>query len=342
MSVSARTFQLLYIVRQRALLDKPTSSDDFAEFVHTRRKSAPALYSQAYISPSAIEDSLQRMTTEGLVIQVDGVYNLTPMGSQMADILDGIDACTDKFLLDYKEEVTRGVLKQQARLGGKALNVREIAGIANISLDSARRGLVDLYAKGEIVEIASGRSNVYTLATPPMEPVVQAPQTDDDDGVRAALRTLAEDEDVPISKAPEEDTVPLGAVLQDEGPDHEPEDAPPQAEEAPPQTGHWQARWVVGEPPKAGPTVSFASWAPDQEAPDQEAPEPAKDPEDLWGAVPPRIRQKYLDAAKVTGLGLNEFLNLLIENARVRMRQAALYQGALPEDTLRHIIRTAR
>ena len=38
MSVSARTFQVLYIIRERALQDLPTKLPDFSEFIADRRR----------------------------------------------------------------------------------------------------------------------------------------------------------------------------------------------------------------------------------------------------------------------------------------------------------------
>ena len=153
MAVNARTFQILYIVRQRAVADQTTSSGEISEFIADRRKSAPESYGKAYIAPSALTQMLQRMTTvEHLLTVDDGVYEFTPQGSQMADLLVDVDACSDLFIDSYKEAVCLAVLQQRQRLGQPPANPREVAAIANISLDSARRGLTALAEHDKIVE----------------------------------------------------------------------------------------------------------------------------------------------------------------------------------------------
>jgi len=162
MAINARTFQVLYIIRERAVADHETKAEHISAFIMARRKDAPGSYSRAYIAPGALDQILQRMTTgEGLLTLEDGEYLFTPKGSQMADLLDGLDACSDKFIDNYKELVSLAVLQQRLRLGQGPANPREVAAISNISLDSARRGLSDLVEAGTVVEDRSSRTPTY-------------------------------------------------------------------------------------------------------------------------------------------------------------------------------------
>lgn len=168
MAINARTFQLLYIIRQRALDDDETRLGDISTFINDRRSCAPSLYEKAYIAPSAIRDMVQRMTTvEGLLTLSDeGYLELTVKGSQMADLLSQIDACSSLFLDNYKEQVCLAALQQCQRLGTAPVTPREVAALANISLDSARRGLATAHERGDIIEDRSDRTPVYSLPTP--------------------------------------------------------------------------------------------------------------------------------------------------------------------------------
>lgn len=237
MSVSARTFQLLYIARQRALKDLPTTLSDFSAFIAERRAEAPQTYDRAYISPSSIQDILDRMCSpmENLLTHdhANSRFEFEFRGSQMADLMDGIDGCSSAFIDGYKEHVVQAVLEQRARLGQPRANQREIAASANISLDSARRGLQILMENRVVVEYATGRVQTYALVAPP---AVTAPAavvattasqdilvdlagiSDDPAKVTVIPETLVglnEDDLLP------ESPVPLGAVLQDGGPDVE-------------------------------------------------------------------------------------------------------------------------
>ena len=110
MAINARTFQLLYITRQRALKDLPTKVKDMSTFINKRRKANPSMYEKAYLAPASIRDMVQRMTTgEGLLTIADeGNLELTVRGSQMADLLSEIDACSTFFHADWKKAHLQG------------------------------------------------------------------------------------------------------------------------------------------------------------------------------------------------------------------------------------------
>jgi len=165
MATNARTFEILYIVRKRALLDSPTKFDDIMSFIANRRKTAPDIYGKAYIAPSALVPLLQRMTTGEnlLTLTEDGEYEFTARGSQMADLLDGLDACSIHFMDGYKSKVCLAVLQQRIRLGQGPATPREVAAISNISLDSARRGLGVLVEVGEATEDRTARTPFYFI-----------------------------------------------------------------------------------------------------------------------------------------------------------------------------------
>ena len=157
MTVNARTFQILYIVRARALMNQMTALEDFTNFIASERKTAPGIYRRAYIAPSAMVPLLHRMTTKDNLLTLSNYeeYEFTPQGSQIADLLTGIDGCSSWFIDNYKEIVCQAMLQQRQRLGLGATHAREIAAVANISLDSARRGLSKLVEKGIVEEITS-------------------------------------------------------------------------------------------------------------------------------------------------------------------------------------------
>lgn len=376
MSVSARTFQLLYIIRQRALLDQRTVVSDFSDFIADRRKTAPALYGQAYISPSAILDLLHRMTVGGLLTNDDGEYQLEHLGSQMADLLDGIDACTTGFIENYKEMVVKAALEQRARLGQGPATQQNLANATNISLDSTRRGLEALVNAGTVIEHSTGRACTYTLAVAPLavqvatcdkhgqdnhpsavvDPVsgtghcfacatdpqqdttvvpsildtqdiaiadVQeniAVQTAADPSLKAALEAL--DDEIPIVPLTEEQPVPLGAVLQDNGPDVEPAAAVSQAS----PTGHWEAEWVPGDPIKT-PEVMEAiknkvASCPACDCCDEDCDNEDEDlPTFDWDAVPVNLRKALYGQAAAAGMGLYEFLVTIVETHQRRIRR---------------------
>lgn len=262
MAINARTFQLLYITRQRALKDLPTKVKDMSTFINKRRKANPSMYEKAYLAPASIRDMVQRMTTgEGLLTIADeGNLELTVRGSQMADLLSEIDACSTFFHADWKKHICKAVLKQRFRLGQGPITPREAAVIANISLDSARRGLAAVAQEGEAVEDRAGRTPLYellfgeetggepgVLPTPvaeaakefqnpcleiPLGPMSmnELPHPEDEayDPVRDALSSINEDEDILPGETdlqpqlPDEmEKLPLGLILGDDKEDDE-------------------------------------------------------------------------------------------------------------------------
>jgi len=343
MAINARTFEILYIVRQRAMLDLPTKLEDFSEFIAARRKDAPDIYYRAYIAPSALVPLLHRMTTgEGLLTfgghSQDCEYEFTPRGSQMADLLVDLDACTTRFLENYKEEICLAVLQQRQRLGQGPVNPREVAAIANISLDSARRGLEALASGNRgVVEDRSERTPTYAIeaATPveededeggvteaDIEAAARIPLDENEDPIRAALRDLENEDDAwatagpppPAADEDEELELPLalGQILADDGPDEEP-------------------------PPKwSGDPFAFAPQGVEYEEHEEDRAEEAlrqldKMPEDdyCWENVPAETREGIIIRAKAAGMPLNKFLFLLNQLHEAQVR-AALF-GEMPD-----------
>lgn len=362
MSVSARTFQLLYIIRQRALQDQSTRLTDFSEFIADRRKTAPALYGNAYISPSALTDLLSRMTIENLVTATDGEYQLEHMGSQMADLLTGLDACTTGFIENYKEAVVKAALEQRVRLGQGPATQRDLAATTNISIDSTRRGLESLVASGVVIENTSGRNQTYTLATPPMATPPAPAITDTQEVVIAevkaniaqsldldlgdidAVRTL--DPDLKAALDNIDAPVPLGAVLQDDGPDVEPAVVITQ-EQAP--------TWVPGDPTTAQPVLEGIqatvnegeTWQPESEeqcpgncpACDEDC---GEDGEELyyWNEVPAVVRDALYIQSQAVGMDLGQYLLTLAEQAENRLRRAVTGQHEFIANSLMNEVLT--
>lgn len=296
MSVSARTFQVLYIIRQRALDDLSTKADDVGPFIAARRKATPTLYEQAYLSPTAISDLLNRMsTTEGLLTaESDGTYQMTPQGSQMADLLRDLNACADSFIEGYKEQVVLAALQQRHRLGQGPANQREIAALTNISLDSVRRGLGTLIEQGRVVEDKTGRVTVYALAQPPFLVVPDLPKSDnplagfdDDDEVPPNLEAeepdpvVEEEPDPVVEEDVEEVPLSLNTILQDEA---TPEEVHPPIMPATPVT----------------PVPELSAWA----------------------AVPANVQQVHIDIAKALNVSLEVYLEGLAQVCQQRMRNA--------------------
>lgn len=318
MSVSARTFQLLYIVRQRALEDKGTRLEDFSEFIAERRKAIPDLYTNAYISPSALLDLLDRMsTTERLLVhEATGEYTFTPAGSQMADLLSEIDACSYHFIDNYKEKVVLAALKQRHRLGQGAATQREVASVTNISLDSARRGLAALIDQDLVQEEKDGRSAVYSLKNPPASTTAtvvidlsedDTPDPEPKDPELAAALAQTDDGTPP---RPVGDTYVRDAlagfddsdeVLPVRGPEPDPEDMPL-------SVGN-----ILGD-----------------EQPDID--EAFKEPTDCgrekddWHDVPKDIRQGHKVLAEAAGVSLTDYLRILLEKHKDRVK-TALFEG---------------
>jgi len=313
MSVSARTFQLLYIVRQRALKDLPTTVHDFSAFISERRAEAPLAYDRAYIAPSAIQDILDRMCSpmENLLVHNNGQFEFEFMGSQMADLLDDIDACSSAFIDGYKEQVVKAVLEQRARLNQPRANQRDIAACANISLDSARRGLQTLMDAGLVIEYATGRTQTYELAKPPAV-VVQAPVQptsirdalagiSDDPAkpviIPEALRSLNEEDLLPGQ--PDDAPVPLGTVLQDGGPDVDIPMAKDDSDEASP----------------------VAEGQEDLHDLEDEIPPQTSRRYD-WQRVPDFIQADLIVQAKACDMSLADYLNYLVQTASLRFRKS--------------------
>ena len=291
MSVSARTFQMLYILRQRSLKDLPTRGPDFAAFIAERRATSPQTYDKAYIGPAAIIDLLQRMTVENLVASTEGEYTFEFMGSQMADLLDGFDACSSKFIEKYKEQVVRAVLEQRVRLNQSPAIQRDVASVANISLDSARRGLETLINQGVVTETKNGRTATYTLVVPPVNTTTTITPIPVND-IRAALAGLDEGDilpgQTPVAEDPDSDNeecpVPLSAVLQDEGPD---------MEEVPPV-----------ETPEPEVTEVWNPWG--------------------WASVSEEVQQGHIACAKAAGVSLEGYFQTLLTKHQLSVRVALL------------------
>ena len=362
MSVSARTFQLLYIIRQRALQDQSTRLTDFSEFIADRRKTAPALYGNAYISPSALTDLLGRMAIENLVTATDGEYQLEHMGSQMADLLTDLDACTTGFIENYKEAVVKAALEQRARLGQGPATQRDLAAITNISVDSTRRALETLVASGVVIENTSGRNQTYTLTTPPMVTTPAPAITDTQEVVIAdvkaniaqsldldlgdidAVRTL--DPDLKAALDNIDAPVPLGAVLQDDGPDVEPAVVTQTQTEAP----QWvtstmiqaQAQQVLDDIQQAS---AEGSWQSEEQCPgncpacDEDCGEDGEEPYD-WNEVPVVVRDALYIQSQAVGMDLGQYLLTLAEQAENRLRHAVTGQHDYIANTLMNEVLT--
>jgi len=339
MSVSARTFQLLYIIRQRALDDQPTKLGDFSDFIAARRKDAPDIYYRAYIAPSALVPLLQRMTTEERVLTLDlstREYEFTPMGSQMADLLVNLDACSSHFIDNYKEEICLAVLQQRQRLGQGAVSPREVSSISNISLDSARRGLEALAAEGKIVEDRSSRTPVYSLPAPPVVeveddvepeelPVAKPPVSEEEIekaarkglDIAAALAEIDEDDPTwacgvgPTPKVEDDEDIlplPLGKILQDDGPD---------VEENSPHFTQDPFKFTPPPPPTAEELEEDDDMDPQWEA--EENPY-------NWNSVPAETREGLILRAKSAGVSLTDFFDILNALHEEKVR-AALFEG---------------
>lgn len=332
MAINARTFEILYIVRQRAVLDLPTKLNDFSEFIAARRKTAPDIYHRAYIAPSALVPLLHRMTTgEGvLTLSISGEYEFIPRGSQMADLLVDLDACTTRFIENYKEEICLAVLQQRQRLGQGSVNPREVAAIANISLDSARRGLEALIGTRGVVEDRSERTPTYAIeaATPveeddddegvteaDIEAAARIPLDDDEDPIASALRDLENEDEAwatagpPPPAADESDELELplalGQILADEGPDDD-EPVPP----APSNDPFAFVPSAVAEEPEEDEDLTKA------------------DPY-AWEDVPKEVLEGFVLRAKAAGMTLAGFLDGLNQLHEAQVRSALF--GEMPD-----------
>lgn len=301
MSVSARTFQILYVIRRLLLIDQGTSQANISEFIAERRKSAPHLYDRAYISPSALSEALDRMTTTEGLLQYDtsnSNYSFTPTGSHMADLIDQLDACSNNFLDYYKERVCLAVLEMRSRLGLPPASPRDVAACAYISLDSARRGLERLHLNGEAILRQVGRSSTYTLpdsaSTKMVEPDV---------------------EDVPQPEV--EETVKLDPIMEILADLDETEWAPEPKEEEEDEPFQHFLKGILNEEDKEPPPVfTKSSVASD---------EPEARPEsNEWASVPQELQQAFIHRAKACGMGLTLFLETVNHVQKGKIREALL------------------
>jgi hypothetical protein len=324
MAVNARTFQILYIIRQRALNDLGTTMDNIGEFLANRRKDAPDIYHRAYIAPSALVPLLDRMTTGEGLLNVDPTtreYTLTPMASQMADLLDGTDACAASFIDFYKEALCLAVLKQRQRLGQPPANPREVAAIANISLDSARRGLSTLAEHDKIVEDRDQRTPTYAMPEPIVlnkgvdpEAATCIPQGRQDDSLADLLAGIDEDDNEWATSGPTspaaaaniepEDLLSLGKILGDD------EDVP--ADFSRPTTGSQPSPFDFF-PPRVEVIRRLVE--------DDEDDNVAADPYD-WNSVPPATKEAFTTQAKAAGMSLGEFIRKLVQFHEEQIREA--------------------
>ena len=370
MAVNARTFQILYIVRARASEDKPTRLDDFAEFIADRRKSAPDIYSRAYIAPSAMVPILQRMTTGDNLLTLDPVshsYEFTPRGSQMADLLIDLDACSEQFIDNYKEKVCQAVLQQRQRLGQGAATAREVAAIANISLDSARRGLESLGDQG-LAEYTGDRTLVYSLPKVPEVVKVDKEVARIIDSIEAgarldaALDNIIEDDDDNEDEAPlslpdlivrqkakaakAADDVRLAGIEAaarliaetEDDPDYDPIRAA-LAEIDENETAifglgknHKILKPLQDEAPPInddddGLPLSFDAVLPTEDEEEEVCEKNVESGPYAWESVSEKIREGLIIQAKAAGLTLDNFFDLLGYTNQQRIREA-LFAGA--------------
>lgn len=323
MAVSARTFQALYIVRQRAVNDLPTVFDDFGAFIAARRKDAPDIYHKAYMNPSALGPLLHRMTTgDNVLTLTSGLYDFTPMGSQMADLLVDIDACGSRFIENYKEEIALAVLQQRQRIGQGPVTPRETASIANISLDSARRGLSTLVAKGLCEENRDGRTPVYELTTP--EASVEDKKRIDADIEKAARIPLndGDDNDPNFEGFTQALNIAMSGKIDPEvsnildGIDEDDSnwvgDPPPPVDDDDNDLLALPLGKILGddEPERVGP-FQFKS----------KHEELLRSPHD-WNAVTDQVQASLITQAQACGMDLNEFMDTLARANKMRMAKA--------------------
>jgi len=340
MAVNARTFQVLYILRQRALEDLRTYQSDFTDFIAQRRASAPEVYEKAYIAPSALTLILQRMTTtDGLFTfsSTDG-YEFTVRGSQMADLMLHLDGCSSWFVDNYKQAVCHAVLQQRSRLGQGPAQPNDVAAIANISRDSAHRGLTACAEAGEATEHRNGRMTTYELLCAPADvdtgqlgatkfasldnEVEALDQQADPDSIASVLADIDNDDNWPISEAPPFDVPPddyddlpvrLGKVLQDDGPDEEQE-----------ARTLYRKRHNLGvdvDNPDGEDLSRLGFWYNKKLEP-----VPASTNNYDWNAVPETIRTGLIVRAMAAGLTLTQFLDILNLTHERKVREA-LFEG---------------
>jgi hypothetical protein len=349
MAINARTFQILYIIRERAVADLATTAKHVSAFIMGRRKDAPGIYGRAYIAPGAVQQILNRMTTgEGLLTLEDDEYLFTAKGSLMADLLAELDACSDRFIDNYKELVSLAVLQQRQRLAQGAANPREVATIANISLDSARRGLSDLADKGTVIEDRTHRTPTYKLPVVvvpvgPSDPAVVAAAfgapnvsgigkgtdafsdpsgIDKADPVADALAGIDDDDegwattgDAPPDQPDDEDLLPLalGKILQDDK-----DDAPKVAFSTDPDAA------------KAARQASTSEGFREQYGTEQPEVEKVTDPYD-WNSVTVEVQASHIASARACGMTLSGYFGALNHRHEEKIR-LALFNTHRPND----------
>ncbi len=297
MPINARTVQILYVIHQLSQDDETTTAQDISDFIATRRKSSPDLYSKAYIAPGALMRSLNRMSAQEGLLDLywgEGTFSLSVKGSQMAEMFHGVDACSTPFIDNYKEEICKAALDQLKRLGQGPASPREVATFSNISLDSARRGLASLTAKGEATEDRSSRTPTYqrilTMTTLDNDTIPsterdQSPQPTDTgtpegaDDIASLLASIVDDPMGP-------DDIPLG-MLQD--------------------------NWGDAESPYDD-EIDVAPWHFDAEL--------FKASPYAWGSVDNVVLHNVVMQAKACGMALNDFLKITIEANASRMQMA--------------------
>lgn len=283
--VNARTYEVLYIIRQLARADKDATVTAISGFIAERRHAAPDTYANAYISPGNLTESLQRLVQEG-VLTLGPAFAMTPKGSQMADVLDDVDACTTTFLEGYKGIIVEAALKQRVRLNLPPASQQDLAQATGLSVDSVRRGLSEL--EGTVITTAMGRTQTYTLANPPAVPVPSS--------TLPAADILGDFDDSPLvpDSAPDpvaepdaDETVDIARLL--EGVDEAPAAPTP-------------------DPTPATPTPDPTPAAPTPDGPFD------------WNAVPVDLREAFVQKAKATRMTLTQFLAHLDETLTAQLR----------------------
>jgi len=324
MAVNARTFQILYIIHTRDLVDQSTAYDDFASFIAERRKSAPDTYSRAYISPSALVPLLDRMLVGQLITHdlISREYSLTPRGSQMADLLDFEDACTNYFIDNYKKLICLAVIRQRQQLGLGPISSRDAAAIANISRDSARRGMIALAADAFAIESRSDSTPEYSLPTPETSPATLTPPvTPEEDGavntpadsnldiINAVLSEIDESNGIPMDFEDDEDPlISLNKILQGDDDDDD------------------QPRFNLPTP-----TIEDEDPVTDVEEPLMTEEEPVVEESIyVWGNVDKAVQDDMVSQAKALGMTLENYIYLVVWNHQKKMREALF--GELEEE----------
>ena len=190
MSVSARTYQVLDVMRQLLTTrDVVVVPDISSHIVDLRKGPDAAKYSKAYISPQALDSLVARMChVDRLITQVPGGYQLSAMGSQIADLMKNLDGCSQLFQDGYKEMLVGAALMRREAVGQGPADARQIAAITYLSLDSVRRGLSSLLeANTDVREIPQGRSSAYQYVCPNSE-IPEETESDE----QGALKELGE------------------------------------------------------------------------------------------------------------------------------------------------------